>query len=597
MRGVEGSDTVGRAPLSDGPAGGGPPEPDGRGAGRAAASAAVPEPRSGPSEAAAPEAGPEGVPQAAAEAGAPQVPAAPVGHAEGHPRRWHVLAVLLLCLTCVVADNTTLNVALRTLADPSSGVGASHSELEWILSAYPLALAALLLTCGALADRWGRRRVLLLGLAVYGTASVLSAHAPGPEVLIGTRAVMGMGAAAVMPVTLAVIADVFPLRERPRAIGLWAGTVGVALALGPVAGGVLLERFWWGSVFLVSLPVVAVALVAVAVVVPESRDPAAGRLDLGGAVLSALGLAALVYGVIEAGRLGSVTVVTAWLPALAGLLLCGCFAWWESRREHPAFEIRFFRRPGFSAAVGAVGFVSFAMSGFLFFSTFYMQSVRGLSPVRAGLYVLALALANVLFGPLSPLAVRRFGPRAVCAGGLLAMAATLTGLLLVRVSTPMWAVLPLFFLMGAAMAHVMPPAAVSVMTAIPKSKAASGSAMNNTVRQVGGALGVAVLGALLGARYRAGVWGELSGVPEGRRAAAAESIEATAACAERAGERGPALVAAAQESFVAAMHTTALVAAGMAVLGALVVLRWMPGRLDAADGVPNRTASQEKRQS
>ncbi|MET7959578.1 MFS transporter [Micromonospora zamorensis] len=514
----------------------------------------------------------------------------------GHPRRWRILAVLVCCLLSIILDNTVLNVALRTLTDTRHGLGATHSQLEWILSSYTLVFAALLFACGAAADRFGRRRLLLLGLVVFGVASLASAYADSPAALILTRAVMGVGAAAVMPSTLAVIAAVFPLRERPRAIGVWAGAVGFALAIGPITGGVLLSRFWWGSIFLVNVPLVLGCVVAVLLVVPESRGHDRG-LDLPGVGLSVGGLGALVYGVINGGRLGTVTDLRVWVPLLAGGAALWLFVRHERRTAQPAFELSFLRDPAFSAALVAVGFVSFAMLGFLFFSAFYLQSVRGYSPLRAGSFTLALAAANVLVGPLSAVAVRRYGPRVVCAAGLLSVGAALLGVALVRQHTPPWALLPMFALLGGGMAAVLPAASMSIMTAIPREKAGVSSAMNNTIRQVGNVLGVAVLGSVLASTYRAGVSDALSVLPAAVRHDAGESLDATLAAAAARGGDTDALVAAARAAFIDAMHLTAVLAALLALAGAAIALRWLPRSLPthdrptpAAPGRPLRSA-------
>ncbi|MCZ7375137.1 MFS transporter [Micromonospora sp. WMMC250] len=497
----------------------------------------------------------------------------------GHPRRWRILAVLVCCLLSIILDNTVLNVALRTLTDPRHGLGATHSQLEWILSSYTLVFAALLFACGAAADRFGRRRLLLFGLAVFGLASLASAYADSPPTLIITRAVMGVGAAAVMPSTLAVIAAVFPMRERPRAIGVWAGAVGFALAIGPITGGLLLSRFWWGSIFLVNVPLVLGCVVAVLLVVPESRGHPDRGLDLPGVGLSVAGLAALVYGVIAGGRLGTLTDVRVWAPILVGVAALWLFVRHERRAAQPAFELSFLRDPAFSAALAAVGFVSFAMLGFLFFSAFYLQSVRGFSPLRAGSFTLALAAANVVVGPLSAVAVRRHGPRAVCTAGLLSVGAALLGVALVRQHTPPWALVPMFALLGGGMAAVLPAASMSIMTAVPREKAGVSSAMNNTIRQVGNVLGVAVLGSVLASTYRAGVSDELTVLPAAARHDAGESLDATLAAAHVWGGDTDTLVAAARAAFIDAMHLTAVLAAVLALAGAAVTLRWLPRTL------------------
>jgi EmrB/QacA subfamily drug resistance transporter len=496
----------------------------------------------------------------------------------GHPRRWRILAVLVGSLMAVIIDTTILNVSLRTLSDSRRGLGASHDELEWVLNSYTIVFAALLFSWGIVADRIGRKRILLTGLALFGAASLGSAYSQNPGQLIAARGLMGLGAAAVMPCTLAIVAAVFPPQERPRAIGVWSAAIGVAIALGPVTGGLLLEHFWWGSVFLVNVPVVAVVAGAVALVVPESRAPYRRPLDLAGVGLSITGLVLLVYGIIEGGRRGSLAAPMVWGSLLAGLLVMGFFVRHERRTANPAFEVKLFRNPGFSAAIAAVGFVSFAMSGFLFVSAFYLQSVRGLSPLQAGACTLALALALVVFGPLSVATVRRFGPKQVCSWALLTVAVALALLTSVDEGTPIWAILPDFFLLGAGIAYVMPPAAVSIMMSLPRENAGIGSAMNNTMRQVGQVLGVAILGSVLSAAYRHDISDSVARLPTKAAAGVSESIEATLVAAGHAGEQGTELAAAARNSFVAAMHVSSVCAAVVALVGAAVVARWLPGR-------------------
>lgn len=499
-----------------------------------------------------------------------------------HPRRWAILGVLMLSLLVVVLDNSILNVAMKTIAQPSpTGLGATQSELEWAINSYTLVFAGLLFTAGLLGDRVGRKKVLLTGLAVFGVASVLAGYSSGPGELIAYRGVMGLGGALVMPATLAVLMNVFPRHEQPRAIGIWAGGVGLAIAIGPITGGLLLEHFWWGSVFLVNAPVVAVALVAMALLVPDSRDPAPGRFDPLGVLLSVAGLVLLVYGIIKGGQLADFTDPAVLATAGGGLLVLVLFVLHERHSSQPALDMRYFRKPAFSAAVAAIALVFFALMGSTFFSVFYIQSVRGFSALEAGLLMLPLAAAQMIFAPRASAVVARFGAKAVCTTGMVCVAVGMGGFAFLDESTPLWVLEVLFFVMGSAMAHIMPPATVSIMQSLPTEKAGSGSAVNNTFRQVGGALGVAVLGSVLSSAYRDGIAGPLGsvpGLPDGARHAAGESIEATLGLADRLGPAGQALVGPAKASFVDAMHTTVLAAAAVALVGALVVALWLPGR-------------------
>jgi EmrB/QacA subfamily drug resistance transporter len=503
-----------------------------------------------------------------------------------HRRRWVILAVLMISLLIVVLDNSVLNVAMKTIAQPPpTGLGATQSELEWSINSYTLVFAGLLFTAGLLGDRLGRKRILLFGLVVFGLGSVFAALSGSPGQLIAFRAVMGFGGAFVMPATLAILMNVFEREEQPKAIGIWAGGVGLGIAIGPITGGALLEHFWWGSVFLVNVPIVVVALAAMVLLVPDSRDPRPGRLDPLGVLLSIAGLVLLVYGIIKGGQLADFTDPEVLLTGGGGLLVLIAFVLHERRSDHPAIDVRYFRDPAFSAAVVAIALVFFALMGVTFFAVFYMQSVRGFSALEAGLLMLPLAVAQLIFAPRARIVVERFGAKAVCTAGMLMVAAGMTSFLLFGRTTPIWALEIVFFVMGTAMAHIMPPATVSIMQSLPREKAGSGSAVNNTFRQVGGAMGVAVLGSMLSARYRDGIDGRLEALrlPEGVRHAAGESIEATLALAARLGPAGRELADPAKNAFIDAMHVTVVGSAAVALLGALVVAVWLPGK-PAADG-------------
>ncbi|TJZ55485.1 MFS transporter [Streptomyces piniterrae] len=505
-----------------------------------------------------------------------------------HRRRWAILSVLMLSLLIVVLDNSILNVAMKTIATPAPvGLGATQSELEWAINSYTLVFAGMLFTSGLLGDRLGRKRVLLFGMVVFGAGSVLAAFAGTPTELIAFRAVMGLGGAFVMPATLAILMNVFERDEQPKAIGIWAGGVGLAIAIGPIAGGLLLDHFWWGSVFLVNVPIVLIALAAMLVLVPDSKDPRPGKLDPAGVLLSVVGLVLLVYGIIKGGQLADFTDPEVLGTLVGGLAVLTGFVLHQKRSDHPSIDIGYFRKPAFSAAVAAIALVFFALMGVTFFIVFYVQSVRGYSPLEAGLLILPLAAAQMIFAPRARHVVDRFGARAVCTVGMLTVAVTMAGMLLLDTDTPIWVMEVLFFLQGAGMAHIMPPVTVSIMQSLPREKAGSGSALNNTFRQVGGTLGVAVLGSVLSTTYRDGIQAKLDalpGVPAAVRHAAGESIEATLGLARHLGPAGRALADDAEAAFIHAMHLTALGSAGVAVLGAVVVAAFLPGRTAVGPG-------------
>ncbi|MEV6589372.1 MFS transporter [Streptomyces acidicola] len=504
-----------------------------------------------------------------------------------HRRRWAILGVLMLSLLIVVLDNSILNVAIKTISTPApTGLGATQSELEWAINAYTLVFAGLLFSAGLLGDRLGRKKVLLAGLVVFGVGSALAAQSGSPAELIAFRAVMALGAAFVMPATLAVLMNVFERDEQPKAIGIWAGGVGLAIAIGPITGGVLLDHFWWGSVFLINVPIVILALALMLWLVPDSRDPNPGRVDPLGVVLSIVGLVLLVYGIIKGGQLADFTNATVLATIGAGLAVLAVFVLFEKRSDHPSIDVTYFKNKVFSAAIAAIALVFFALMGVTFFSVFYTQSVRGYSPLHAGLLLLPLAVAQMVFAPRARLVVDRFGNKAVCTAGLLTVAAMLAAFTALEADTPIWILEVIFFFMGAGMAHIMTPVSVVIMQALPREKAGSASALSNTFRQLGGALGIAVLGSVLSAAYRSGIEDRL---PPAARHQAGESIEATLGFAAKLGVKGETLVAPAHDAFLHAMHVTALCGAGVAVFGAVVVALFLPGKAPQEQREPGET--------
>jgi EmrB/QacA subfamily drug resistance transporter len=498
----------------------------------------------------------------------------------GHPRRWAILGVLVISLLVVVLDNTVLNVALRTIADPDRGLGASQSQLEWAINSYTLVFAGLLFTAGILADRLGRRRTLIAGLVLFGIASLASAYANSPDQLIAARALMGLGAAAVMPATLSIIANVFDPRERGRAIGVWAGAVGLGVAIGPIVGGLLLEHFWWGAVFLINVPIVVAGVVLVAVLVPESRDPKPGRIDVLGVLLSIVGLTLLTYGVIKGGEDGFGDTL-AWGTLVGAAVVLTGFVLYERRLEFPSLDVRLFASRQFSASTGVIGLVFFAAMGAMFFGAFYLQLVRGYGPLASGALFVPFAAAQMIFAPRSAAMVKRFGPKVVSTTGLVLVAFGLATWMFIDATTPIWIVGAAYFLMGVGMANVMPPATESIMASLPREKAGVGSAVSNTIRQLGGALGVATLGAVLSSAYRSHLGGATDGLPAAAAAAARESISGAYGVAEQAGPAGPALIQSANDAYVTAMHYASIGTTVFALLGAVVAAMFLPGKRPA----------------
>ncbi|MGX7681925.1 DHA2 family efflux MFS transporter permease subunit [Jatrophihabitans sp. DSM 45814] len=501
---------------------------------------------------------------------------------DGHPRRRQILAVLCLSLLVVVIDNTILNTALPTLARE---LNATTSDLQWITDAYTLVFAALLIVAGALGDRYGRRGALLLGLSIFALGSAAAAMSTSADMLIVFRAVMGLGGAFVMPATLSIITAVFPTKERAGAIGAWSAIAGIGIVIGPTLGGFLLNHFYWGSVFWVNVPLVAIAIAAVYFVVPSMPGSAsaksAGRLDVLGALLSAAAMVAVIDAVIEGPNRGWLGVSTLGELAL-GVALFAAFIVRELRIDNPLLDVRVFRHRAFSAAAAAVGVTFFALFGSLFALTQYLQLVHGYSPLSAGLRAMPFAVAVMIAAPSSSLLVRRFGVRVVIPAGLTAMA---TGLLILTQATPTSSFYYLSLgvaIMGAGMGLVMAPAGESIMTVLPVSQAGVGSAVNDTVQELGGSLGVAVLGSVVSGAFRHSM--DTAGLPGGVVEHARSSIAAADATAQSlTAQGGPAaaglashLTGVAHDSFTSAMTTGFTVAAIVALLGAGAVAISLP---------------------
>lgn len=501
----------------------------------------------------------------------------------GYERRWWVLATMMVCLLMVIMGNTILNVALPTL---QRDLGATQGELQWVIDAYILVFAGLLFSWGVIGDRIGRRKVLLAGLTVFAVGSVFAAFSGSPIELVLWRAVMGVGGAAVQPATLAVISNVFPPRERGRAIGLWAGASGIAVAGGPLAGGLVLEHFWWGAVFLLGVPVAALGAVGILTVVPESKDPDPGRVDLLGVLLSIAALVGLVFGIIRGGGGAGWTTPGVLGPLLGGAVLMAVFVWWQRRTAHPALDVSLFRNPAFSAAAGALALNFFALQGATFYLVYYLQGVRDYSPLQSGAALVPVAVGIAVMAPRSSGLAERYGAKVVCATGFVLIALSFAGIQLLDQTAPLWLLLTVLALQGIGMGSVMAPATESIMSVVPREKAGAGAAVNNAVRQVGGALGVAILGSLLAAGYASRLGADVDDLPAASRDQASESVIATLETVrvvesgddEEAAAAARQVVAPAREAFVGAMHLTAVGTSAAAVVAAVVVVVWLPGR-------------------
>jgi len=509
---------------------------------------------------------------------------------EVNPKRWAILAVLVTSLVIVILDNTVLNVALKTI---QLSLGATQSELIWAINSYVLVFAALLFTWGVLGDRYGRRRILIIGLILFGVASAVSAFSTTPEMLIITRGLMGVGAASVLPVTLAIITVVFPPHERGKAIGFWAAAVGGSLALGPIVAGLLLERFWWGSVFLINVPVVIVGVIGIMALVPESKNPNAGKLDPVGVLLSIAGLIFLVYGIVHAGDTGEWAAFETWGSILAGILILSLFVWLESRSDHAALDLKLFKINSFSVPLFAVTLTFAAMSGSLLFLAFYQQVVRGLTPLQAGVQTLPVAIGQVLAAPNSARLVTKFGFRKVVISGLVTTVVAFGLFTLLTPDTATWQMLVIFFILGYGLGNTIAPSTAQMTMAIPAARSGAGSAVQNTVRQVGGALGVALISTLVAtiysSRMNSAILSNKLEIPASAKGEVTDSIGsafgATSALEQAAlisPETAERLRLIAIDSFMASFHT-AVIVGGLVVAIGLVAMIWkMPKTSTAA---------------
>jgi EmrB/QacA subfamily drug resistance transporter len=483
----------------------------------------------------------------------------------------------------VSLDNTILNVAIPSIV---RSLHATSSQLQWVVDAYAVVFAGLLLTLGALGDRVGRKWVFMAGLVVFGAGSALASWSGSPAALTFSRAVMGVGAAALMPCTLSILTNVFVTdRDRARAIGIWSGTAGLGVAIGPILGGFLLVHFWWGSVFLINVPIAAAGFIAAALIVPNSKNPTAKKADPVGSVLSILGLGLLLWGIIEApNRSWTSPLIIAALSGSAVILIT--FVMWERHSDHPMLPLRFFRNRRYSVAIASLALVMFALLGMFFSMTQYLQFCLGFSPLKTGLAIGPVALALLVVAPLSILAVRRVGTKPVVAAGLLLIAVGLGLLSGTTVHDTYADALPWFVVVGVGVGLTMAPSTDSIMGSLPKEEAGVGSATSDTSMQVGGALGVGVLGTALIIRYR-NLMGPLLAylhIPANIKALILGSVGGALAVAQRtSGSSGDALASAATRAFISGMDLGLIIAAVIVGGAAVIVLVLLPNRAPGPD--------------
>ncbi|WP_078592085.1 MFS transporter [Streptomyces megasporus] len=509
----------------------------------------------------------------------------------GPANRWTVLVVLCASLLLVAMDATVLHVAVPAVSET---LRPGAAELLWIVDAYPLVCASLLILFGTLGDRVGRRRVLLGGYAAFGLASALAAYASGPGTLIAARALQGVGGAMIMPATLSILRQVFPdRRERALAIGVWSAVAAVGAAVGPLVGGALLEHFWWGSIFLVNVPLMLLCIPVGRWLLPESTGERDGPWDVLGALVAAAGLGALILGVKRAGE-GEVVHIGTVGPVVLGVALLALFVRRQRRRRHPLVDCGSLTRPGFGTAVACIVLTVLALVGLALIAAQYLQLVLGLSPLRTGLRLLPLSLAAIAAGLAGARLLRLLGPRTMVALGFVLTAAAV--LLLTGVGEQDRPLLLAggFVLLGFGLETTLFGSYESMLNEAPARQAGGAAAIGETAYQLGAGCGIAVLGTVMNAVYAPGVR-QVAGVPESAGRDAAHSLGEAYEIAERlGGPAGEALRVAARESFVHGLHVSLLVSAGLLLLGALAALR-LPRTVEPSAGDGEDVPGQEAR--
>jgi EmrB/QacA subfamily drug resistance transporter len=485
-----------------------------------------------------------------------------------------VLAIMCLCLVLVVAAVSSLNVAIPTIVrslDPSS------TQQLWIIDAYALVFAGLLLLAGALGDRFGRKWALVVGLCIFAGAAMVAAFSSTASQLIAFRAVMGIGAALIMPATLSTLTVVYAPQDRAKAIATWAGFAGAGGAIGPLASGLLLTRFWWGSVFFVTVPIAAVALIAILLVVPNSADQSRHRLDYGGAALSVVMLVGLIFGIIEGPEIGWTDPLTigAFVVFVVGAL---AYLSWERRVKHPLLDPGYFRIPRFGFGALTVTTAFLAMFGMFFLLTLYLQFVLGYSPLAAAVRILPFSAVMILVAPRSPLLTARFGAANVVAAGFLIMAVGFLIATRLDVGSSYWLILVALSPMALGMALMMPPTTNAIVTSLPQDKAGVASAVNDTTREVGGALGIALLGSLMTIGYHNRMdAAATANLPAPLAGMAHDSIGGAAQAASQLdGPQAAQLMASARSAFVAGAAMSFYVAAAVGLVMAVLIFRYYP---------------------
>lgn len=496
----------------------------------------------------------------------------------GNKRRWWILGVLTFSFLIIGFDATILSVALPVLA---ADLQASTTDLQWITNAYLLVLAALLLPAGSFGDRYGRKKLLLLGLVIFGITSAMAGYASDLNVLIAARALMGIGAAIITPLTLSILPTVFPVEERGKAIGIWAAGAGIGLLIGPLLGGWLLEHYVWGSVFLINLPLIALVIVAALFLVPESKAPDSPRMDWLGMILSGLGFSLLIYGLIEGARKSWTDAEIIGTLAGGGVLLI-LFVLWQLKTKHPLLHMDLFKSRDFTWGTVAGCFVMFSLSGLLFFVTQYIQFVLGNSPLDTGIKLMPLIGAYVVGAIFSDVLATRLGRKWIVSGGLFILAIGFYLLSIVDVNSAYLFVTLCLIIQGLGMSLAMAPAMDAVMGSLPLAQAGVGSAVNNTLRQVCSTLGIAVLGSALSTGYSRSMRG-VEGLPAEINEIASLSIgTARQVALQIESPIREQLVMKADQAFIDGMSAALLFGAAMLIVGTIITVIFLPSRTGKA---------------
>lgn len=497
-----------------------------------------------------------------------------------YKRRWYILGVLCLSLLIVMVGNTTLNVALPRLSEDLS---ATNTQLQWLVDSYSLVFAGFLFLAGSIGDRFGRKGILQAGLLLFGAASAYAAFGVDTaNQLIAARAVMGLAGAMIMPATLSILTNVFPNDERARAISLWAGISGAGMAFGPLLTGFILEHGSWHGAFLINIPLILIALISGALLLPRSSDPNHTKFDIFGSLLSVVGLTSIVYAIIEAPNHGWLSPETLGVFGL-GFVVMALFVWWELRAKHPMLDVRLFRIAAFGVSSLVLSLVFFALMGMFFNMSQLMQLVWGYTPLDSAVKMLPMSLVMVVGSVLSPRLVDRFGKRNVVGSGMLIMALGVVLLATMGVAPNYLLLVTSMCVAALGMAIAMSPTTDLMMSAVPRARAGMGSAMNDTTRELGGSLGVAVLGSLLASQYGSKISPAVAGLPDQAREIASNSLAGALKVSEMLPPSiGTSIVEAAKSAWISGFHRALIVGAVTIAISSLVAFIWLPNKSEAS---------------